>query len=76
MDGLNECAAAFALGFVEQLLRGAVFFHLALVQEHDVRRNIARKAHLVRDENHGTAFFGDAADDAQDFAHQLWIDCL
>ncbi|RMV09252.1 hypothetical protein ALP17_112272 [Pseudomonas savastanoi] len=64
---------ALAFRVVEHLVRMAGFFDLALVQEHHLTCNLARKAHLVGDQNHGPTFFGQALNDLQHFTDQFRV---
>ncbi|RMV10219.1 hypothetical protein ALP17_200012, partial [Pseudomonas savastanoi] len=64
---------ALAFRIVKHLVRVAGFFDLALVQEHHLARNLARKTHLVCHQNHGSAFLGQALNDLQHFTDQFRV---
>src|SRR5437899_7708189 len=58
---------------VEHLLRGSLLDDPALVQVHHAVRDLARKPHLVRDQEDGHPALGDGADHVQDLVHQLRV---
>ena len=52
----------------------ALLLDLALVQKHHLVADLARKAHLVRHDDHGAAVFGHGPHNAQHLAHQLGVE--
>ena len=45
------------------------------MQEHGPGRDVAGEADLVGDDQHGSAFLGEVADDLQHLADELGIEC-
>ncbi|AGZ37553.1 6-pyruvoyl-tetrahydropterin synthase [Pseudomonas sp. VLB120] len=59
---------------LEDLLRRSLLFDQALVQEDDFTGHLAGKVHLVRHQQHGTAFFGQCADNVKHFLDHFRIE--
>jgi hypothetical protein len=67
----QELARPFLLGSGEDLLRRSGFGYASAFEEDHAVGNVAGELHLVRNDNHGHAFFGELAHDAQDLLPQL-----
>ena len=65
-----------ALGFrrAKHVRRRTFFFDHSLMQEDDAVRDVAGETHLVSDDQHGAAFFGECPHDPQNFPDQLRIE--
>lgn len=64
----------FVLRVAEDLLRRALLLYLAAVHKEDARRHFARKAHLVRDDDHGHALVRKLFDEFEHFAHHFRVE--
>src|ERR1700761_82239 len=70
-DGLQELSRAWAAWVGEHLCRRPILDDVAVIHEDNAIGNFACKVHLVRNDDHGHAFAGKLAHDAQYLAHQV-----
>jgi ABC-type glycerol-3-phosphate transport system substrate-binding protein len=73
-DLAEEQPGAFVLRIVEELGRRILFDDLALVHEDDPIGHLPRKAHLVRDAEHGHAFLGEADHGVEHFLDHFRVE--
>ena len=69
----QERLQAGMLGVGEQLLRGLVLLDFAVVDEDDAVGDLARKAHLMGDDQHGDAGVGQLLHQFQDLADHFGV---
>ena len=72
-DPAQEGPGALLLGGCKELLRGCLLHHHAVFHEHGLGGNVAGKAHLVGDHQHGHALFGQLPHHAEHLAGQLRV---
>src|SRR5690625_742099 len=70
----EEALASLRARAAEQLVRRALLFDTALVQKNHVARYVPGKSHLVRDNDHGTAFLRKLPHHPQDLPDQFRIE--
>ncbi len=72
-DEAGEFPASGTDGCTEYLFRRAFLLDLSLMKEENAVRDIAGKAHFMRDDQHGSALFREIADDFENLADQFRI---
>src|SRR5690242_13521210 len=73
-DALEEGARPLLLGVAEDLVGRALLVDHAAIEEADLARDVAGKAHLVGSEQHGHAVLGEVAYDVEDLGDQLGVE--
>ena len=69
----QKFAGALLFGVGEKLMRGSLLHHYAVLHENGLGGNIAGKAHLVGDHQHGHALFSQLPHHAEHLASQLRV---
>ena len=75
MKARQELPCAFFPRMLDDFSRGALLEDRSAIHEDNVVCDVARKCHLVRDDDHGGFLVGKLADDVQYFPGQLGVEC-
>ena len=72
-ESTNESLKAVCYGIREDISGISILQNLPLIKKQQSVCDVTSKLHLMRDDNHRSALFSEAADNLQDVANQLGI---